>query len=402
MMNTVIQKISARQVLDCKARPMLEVDVFTQDGSMGRGAAPTGTSVGAHEAFVLRDYDVNEFNGLSVHKAVNTVETVIAPALLGMDAADQRAIDQRMLELDGTENKERLGGNSIYSVSIACLRAAAAAHKLTQPFNEFMLAPWKADSVEEAVELAVKVYQRLEQVISRYLGGKKPFLGGSYGWAAPSDDPDVVLQLMAQAVEECGCADKMAYCLDCASSEMYDRHTDTYLYGSRRVSREELIDHAAELIRKYPILFIEDLLAEDDWDGFVQAHQKLKGVKLIGDDFIVTNRRRLQKAYERHALDGFILKPNQVGTITEALDTHAYAQSNGLLTIPSGRSGGAVGDIVADLALALEAPISKNGAPKSGERLDKINSLLRASSDNPASHLWNLTEVFYPLCLQHA
>ena len=130
MMNTVIQKISARQVLDCKARPMLEVDVFTQDGSMGRGAAPTGTSVGAHEAFVLRDYDVNEFNGLSVHKAVNTVETVIAPALLGMDAADQRAIDQRMLELDGTENKERLGGNSIYSVSIACLRAAAAAHKM--------------------------------------------------------------------------------------------------------------------------------------------------------------------------------------------------------------------------------------------------------------------------------
>ena len=119
MMNTVIQKISARQVLDCKARPMLEVDVFTQDGSMGRGAAPTGTSVGAHEAFVLRDYDVNEFNGLSVHKAVNTVETVIAPALLGMDAADQRAIDQRMLELDGTENKERLGGNSIYSVLLA-------------------------------------------------------------------------------------------------------------------------------------------------------------------------------------------------------------------------------------------------------------------------------------------
>ena len=126
MMNTVIQKISARQVLDCKARPMLEVDVFTQDGSMGRGAAPTGTSVGAHGAFVLGDYDLHEFNGLSVHKAVNTVETVIAPALLGMDAADQRAIDQRMLELDGTENKERLGGNSIYSVSIACLRAAAA------------------------------------------------------------------------------------------------------------------------------------------------------------------------------------------------------------------------------------------------------------------------------------
>ena len=265
-MNTTIQKITARQVLDCKARPMVEVDVFTGDGSMGRGAAPTGTSVGAHEAFILRDHDAKEFDGLSVHKAVHVVETIIAPALLGMDASDQRAVDTRMLELDGTENKERLGGNSIYSVSIACLRAAAASHKvpvyrylkggaltgiplptfnvinggrypqLTQPFNEFMLAPWKADSVEEAVELAVKVYQHLEQVIGRYLGGKKPFLGGSYGWAAPSDDPDVILQLMAQAVEECGCSDKMAYCLDCASSEMYDKQSDTYLYAGHRVS----------------------------------------------------------------------------------------------------------------------------------------------------------------------
>ena len=430
-MNTTIQKITARQVLDCKARPMVEVEVCTGPPGRGPGSAPTGTSVGAHEAFILRDHDAKEFDGLSVHKAVHVVETIIAPALLGMDASDQRAVDTRMLELDGTENKERLGGNSIYSVSIACLRAAAASHKvpvyrylkggaltgiplptfnvinggrypqLTQPFNEFMLAPWKADSVEEAVELAVKVYQHLEQVIGRYLGGKKPFLGGSYGWAAPSDDPDVILQLMAQAVEECGCSDKMAYCLDCASSEMYDKQSDTYLYAGHRVSREELIDRAAELIQKYPILFIEDLMSEDDWDGFIKAHQRLKGVKLIGDDFIVTNQKRLQKAHECDSLDGFILKPNQVGTITEALDTHAYAQSYGMITIPSGRSGGAVGDIVADLALALEAPISKNGAPKSGERLDKINSLLRASSENPGSHLRDLTELFHPAYFQH-
>ena len=207
MMNTVIQKISARQVLDCKARPMLEVDVFTQDGSMGRGAAPTGTSVGAHEAFVLRDYDVNEFNGLSVHKAVNTVETVIAPALLGMDAADQRAIDR--VCWNWTERRtERATGRQLHLQRLHCLPARCGCcpqdagvpylrggvltniplptfnvinggryPQLTQPFNEFMLAPWKADSVEEAVELAVKVYQRLEQVISRYLGGKKALPG---------------------------------------------------------------------------------------------------------------------------------------------------------------------------------------------------------------------------------
>lgn len=416
-MNTRIKSICARQVLDCKARPMLEVDVYTEGGTLGRGAAPTGTSVGKYESFILRDGDKSEYNGLSVHKAAKIVENTIAPKLIGMDVLAQHDIDQKMINLDGTPDKHVLGGNSIYSVSVACLRAAAASQNkhvyqylaeeplstiplptfnvinggrnndITQAFNEFILAPYHATSVEEAVAIAVAVYQKLEYVISDYMGGKKPLLGGSYGWVAPSSDPDVVLGLLSQAVAECGYTDKVCYCLDCASSEMYDPKTDTYELKGQRVSSDELIDYVEMLTEKYKLLFIEDLLDENDWDGFIKAHRKLKHTNLIGDDFIVTNLERLQKAYEMDAIDGFILKPNQVGTITESLDANLYAQNKGLLVIPSGRSGGTVGDIVADLALGLRLPISKNGAPKSGERLDKLNSLLRASSENPCNNM---------------
>lgn len=422
-MDTKIQSIRARQVLDCKARPMLEVDVFTGGGAMGRGSAPTGTSVGMYESFVLRDDNINEYNGMSVHKAAQIVEQSIAPALIGMDVQDLSAVDRRMIELDGTADKHVLGGNSIYSVSIACLRAAADAAEepvyryiagkplrtiplptfnvvnggrypgLTQGFNEFILAPWKADSVEHAVEIAVKVYQKLERVISSYLGGKKPFLGGSYGWAAPSSDPAVVLELILEAAEQCGYGDRVALCLDCASSEMYDAQTKTYEYNGRRVSSDELIGVMEELTARFPLLFVEDLLDENDWDGYVKAHQRLSRTNLIGDDFIVTNISRLKRAYKLKALDGFILKPNQVGTITEALETYQFAKEKNLITIPSGRSGGTVGDIIADLSLGLETTISKNGAPKSGERLDKINSLLRASSENPGSRLADCTKI---------
>lgn len=396
---------------------MLEVDVYTDNGIMGRGAAPTGTSVGIHESFILRDHDPNEYDGMSVHQAVRAVEEQIAPALIGMDVTDQRAVDTRMIQLDGTEDKHILGGNSIYSVSIACLRAAAAEVKqpvyrylagrplktiplptfnivnggrypdLVQGVNEFILAPWKAECVEQAVEIAVKVYQKLEEVISDYLGGRKPALGGSYGWAAPSSDPAVILELMTRAAEQCGYGDRVAFCLDCASSEMYNSQDGTYEYNGRRVSEAELVEHMEELTRRFPLIFVEDLLDEDAWSGYEAAHQRLRRTNLIGDDFIATSLSRLQRAYDNHEIDGFILKPNQVGSITEALDTYRFAQEHGLLAIPSGRSGGAVGDIVADLCLGLETLISKNGAPKSGERLDKINSLLRASSENPGSCL---------------
>lgn len=422
-MNTKIHSINARQVLDTKARPMLEVDVYTGSGHYGRGSAPTGTSVGMYESFVLRDGNLEDYNGMSVHKAVDIVLNTIAPALVGMDVCDLRSIDQIMIQLDGTPNKKKLGGNSIYSVSVACLRAAANALQIplyryvaggslktiplptfnvvnggrngsvTQAFNEFILAPYLADSVEEAVAIGVDVYHNLKPVITHFQKGIEPSIGGSYGWAAPSNDPKQILELMAEAVEKCGYTNKMAYCIDCASSEMYDSTTNTYELKGKRVSADEIIDYIRLLSESFPLVFVEDILDENDWNNFAKAHQTITKTNIIGDDFIVTNLSRLQKAYEMNAIDGFILKPNQVGTITEALDAHKYAIERDLLVIPSGRSGGTVGDIVADLSLGLQTKISKNGAPKSGERLDKINSLLRASNENPGSTISDVTKI---------
>lgn len=408
-----IKTIKARQILDCKARPMLEVDVYTTGGDIGRGSAPTGTSVGMHESYIIRDGVEGEYAGMGVHRAARIVEDIIAPQLVGMDVCDQQAIDETMLALDGTPNKSNLGGNSIYSVSIACLRAAAAANHvpvyryvagttikqiplptfnvvnggrykhLTQSFNEFMIAPYKAENIEEAVLIAVSVYQRLESVITRYLKGESPSLGGSYGWAAPSDDPYEVLALICEAVDLCGYSDKVAYCLDCASSEMYDKSNDTYELKGKRVKADDIIEEVSMLSEKFNLIFVEDILDENDWNGFARAHRHLHRTNIIGDDFIVTNVERLKRAYEANSIDGFILKPNQVGTITKALCAYRFAAEHGLLAIPSGRSGGTVGDIIADLSIGLSSEISKNGAPKSGERLDKINALLRASSENP-------------------
>lgn len=421
-MNTTIKQLRARQILDCKARPMVEVDLITEDGTMGRGSAPTGTSVGMYESFVLRDDDPNEYKGMSVHKAVQNVLDTIAPAIIGMDVRDQEAIDERMIALDGTPNKRHLGGNAIYSVSIAALRAAAASEGMpvyrylaggtiqhtplptfnvinggqngyvTQAFNEFMLAPYKASCVEEAVEMGVTVHSKLEAVLQRYT--KAPLLlGKSYGWAAPSSDPKEVLTLLAEAVDQCGYTGKMAYALDCASSEMYDEKTNTYELKGARVSGEELIDFANMLTKTFDLVFIEDLMDENDWDGFAHAHALLTRTCLIGDDFTVTNTQRLQKAYERQCVDGFILKPNQVGTLTESFRTHAFAKEHGLFTVPSGRSGGTVGDIVADLSVGLHAKISKNGVPRTGERLDKINVLLRASNESGGCSLCDLSDL---------
>lgn len=422
-MSSRIRSIAARQILDCKARPMLEVDIVTEDGVLGRGSAPTGTSVGMYEAFVLRDGNPEDYGGMSVHKAVRCVEEVIAPALKGMDVMDQQGVDRRMIQLDGTPNKSRLGGNTIYSTSIACLRAAAATRQIpvyrhlaggpleiiplptfnvinggrrggiVQAFNEFILVPLGAQTVEQAVAMGIQVFQRLKSVITRFQNGREPLVGGSYGWSAPSSDPETVLELMAGAVEECGLTGRMAYALDCASSEMYDKSTNSYELRDHRVNADEIIACIRSLSEKFPLVFAEDILGEDDWDGFERAHRVITRTNLIGDDLIVTNRARLERACELGAVDGFILKPNQVGTITEALETFAFARQRGLLAIPSGRSGGAVDDVVADVCLGLQVPISKNGAPRSGERLNKINSLLRASSENPGSHLGDLSAL---------
>ncbi|MCI8834139.1 MAG: phosphopyruvate hydratase [Ruminococcus sp.] len=421
-MSSKIKSVHARQIVDCKCRPMVEVDVVTEDGYLGRGCAPTGSSVGKFESCVLRDNDPSEYHGLSVHKAVDNVNNIIAPALIGMDVADQKAIDRKMIELDGTPEKKVLGGNAIYSVSIATFRAAAeAAHQtlydyiaggsiktvpvpsfnvvngghyatLTQPFNEFIIMPYGADSIYDSVEMGINTFQELEKVITKYLG-RKPEVAPSYGYAAPSEDPEVILNLISEAIENCGYTGKIGFAFDCASSEMYDRESSTYLLKGKRVSAEELIAYTKMLTEKFNFVFIEDLLDEEDWENYPKANKEITRTNIIGDDFIVTNRARLERAYELNALDGFILKPNQVGTITEALETYEYAQAHDMLAITSGRAGGVIGDVVMDLAVGLQVGFIKNGAPRSGERIDKLNFLMRACDLAPGCKLADISSI---------
>ena len=411
-----IASVVARQVLDCKARPLVEVEITTDTGYVGRGASPTGSSVGAHEAFVLRDGDRSEYNGLSVHRAVSAVTDEIAPVLVGAELDDPRSLDRVLIELDSTPDKHRLGGNAIYSTSIALLRAASAAAgtptytyvggllglkppttvpapsfnminggryaDIFQTFNEFLVVPFRADSIESAVEKGVSLFGVLGEVLARRLG-RAPLIASSYGYVAPSSDPRVVMEVLSEAVERAGCADIMAFALDCASSEVYDKSSQTYAFNGERVTAEALIDYARALSVDFPMVFIEDLLNGDDWDGFTKAAQTIDRSIILGDDLIVTNRDRLERAVTTSAVDGFILKPNQVGTIAEALDCFEYASQNAILTIPSGRSGGVIDDVVMDLAMGLGAPFQKNGAPRSGERIEKLNFLLRAAERIP-------------------
>lgn len=406
-MSSKIKSVHARQIVDCKCRPMVEVDVITEDGYLGRGCAPTGSSVGMFESCVLRDNNPSEYHGLSVHKAVDNVNNIIAPALIGMDVTDQKAIDRKMIDLDGTSEKKVLGGNAIYSTSIAVFRAAAEAshqtlynymaggeittvpvpsfnvvnggryEELTQPFNEFIIMPYGASSIYEAVEMGINTFQELEKVITKFLG-HKPNVAPSYGYAAPSEDPEIILNLISEAISNCGYTGKIGFALDCASSEMYDRKNNTYLLKGQRVTADELIAYTKMLAEKFDFVFIEDLLDEEDWESYPKAHKEITRTNIIGDDFIVTNLGRLQRAYDLNAIDGFILKPNQVGTISEALDAYEFAKVHHLLAVPSGRAGGVIGDVVMDFAVGLQVGFIKNGAPRSGERIDKLNFLMRA------------------------
>lgn len=416
-----IQSVHARQIIDCKCRPMVEVDVITDDGHIGTGAAPTGSSVGMYESFVLRDGDPGEYRGLSVHQAVANVNEIIAPRLIGMDVTDQAAIDRAMIELDGTPDKHILGGNAIYSVSVAAYRAAAASagvplydyiaqggvrtvpipsfnvlnggnnNGIKQAFNEFLVMPYRAADIEQAVEIAVLVFQELGRVIQEYTGAP-PLVGGSYGWCAPSEDPAVCLDLIAQAIANCGYTDQCAFALDCASTEMYEQGKGYYLNGEYLTSAE-LVAYAKGLTEQYDFVFIEDLLDEDDWAGYQLAHREITRTLIIADDLTVSNQARIQRAHESRSIDGFILKPNQVGTITEALEAHRYAQEHGLLSITSGRSGGVVGDVVMDLAVGLQIPFIKNGCPRSGERIDKLNFLMRVKDTHPGCHMANIDHL---------
>ena len=402
-----IKNIRARQLLDGNGRPVIEVDVVTDGGHLGRAGASTGTSVGANEAIVLRDGDPKLYGGMSVYKAIDNVEKIIAPALIGMDVLDQEAIDRVMIDLDGTRYKTSLGGNSIYATSIAVSRAAACVCSLplcrsvaknppthvftptsnvvnggtvagkTLAFQEFMIVPCGTKDANFAVRMIVEVFARLGQVIKKEMGQVH---AGSYsGYGVPTDDPFGVMDMIVDAVSSLGYQNNICYALDCAASEFFDKDEAAYCYRGKWVSRDELIDELVRLADRYPLAFIEDALDENDFEGYAIASQKINSL-IIGDDLLCTSVDRAKTAYEMGAVRGMVFKPNQAGTLTEALEAAEYMLSRDMLVVASGRAGGVTDAPEKELAIALGLAMAKNGAPL-GTRTIGHNFMLRTAEE---------------------
>jgi len=417
-----IAAVRAREILDSKARPMVEVDVWTAGGVMGRGASPCGTSVGQHEAFILRDGGTR-YGGLGVRQAVTNVIEIISPAIRGKSALDQRAIDKLMIELDGTPNKSRLGANAIYSASIGVARAAAnslrvplyrylggpeanllpvpmfnmvngGTHATTRvEFQEFLLIPAAAKTYSEALRTGVEVFSVLGEVITRRFGKNRLSIGSSAGYAAPTSEPTGILESLLQAAEAAGYGGQCRVGLDCAASHFYDPKAGCYCWRGKATGRHELIAYLEELAQSYDLFMIEDPLEEDDFEGFAELTRRLHAL-IVGDDLFVTNLERLKKGISLGAANAMVLKPNMVGTISEALEAARYAREHGYRVVGSGRAGGSIDDPIPDIAVAAGAPLVKFGAPRTGERLGKQNCLLRIEEELGESARFAGPEVF--------
>ncbi len=409
-MFTTIVDVKAREILDSRGNPTVEVDVLLDDGSFGRAAVPSGASTGAFEACELRDSGAKRYMGKGVLNAVKNVNEKIAPEVLGADAALQEELDQLMIELDGTLHKSRLGGNAIYALSVAVARAAAeslkvplyrylggiAAHSLPIPlfnminggpyshvdveFQEFMLAPIGAKNYREALRMGVEVFYRVGEVIKKRYGQERLHLGHSAGYAAPVGNPAEMIETLLEAAGVAGYEGKFQVGLDCAASHFYDNKRDCYLFQRKEASRDNIITYLEHLASSYPILMIEDPLQEDDFEGFAEITKRLNLV-VAGDDLFVTDPERLNKGILLGAANAMIFKPNMVGTLTEAFDAAALARRHAYSIIPSCRAGGSVDDPIPDVTVALNAPFVKLGAPRSGERTTYQNRLLRIEEE---------------------
>jgi enolase len=409
MPDAAIAGVKARELLDSKARPMVEVDVWTSEGAAGRATSPCGTSVGKHEAVVLRDGGVR-YGGLGVRRAVQHVQEIIAPAIIGKPVLDQQGLDELLVALDGTPNKARLGANAVYSVSTAVARAGAAT--LRQPlyrylggaeatlipvpmFNvvnggtygwgrmeiqEFLLIPTGAPSYAEAQRMGVEIFTALGEIIARTYGPDRAG-GGSYaGHAAPTSDPERVLDCLLEAAEAAGYGGRCRLGLDCAASHFYDEQAGRYRFRGRDASRDDLIRYLETLCASYSLLVLEDPLEEDDFEGYAEITKRV-GSLVIGDDFFVTNLARLERGVALGAAHGMILKPNMVGTISEAMAAARYAREHHYIVIGSCRAGGSVDDPIPDVAVAAGASLVKFGAPRTGERLAMQNGLIRIEEE---------------------
>ena len=402
----IIEQVGAREILDSRGNPTIEVEVALDDGTLARAAVPSGASTGEHEAVELRDGDPARYGGKGVEKAVAAVLDEIGPELIGMEAVDQRLIDQRLVDLDGTPDKSRLGANAILGVSLAVAKAAAEssglelfryvggpnAHVLPVPMmnilnggahadtsvdvQEFMIAPLGADSYREALRWGAEVYHALKSVLKSK--GLSTGLGDEGGFAPDLPGTRAALDLIVEAIGKAGLTvgRDVALALDVAATELYSE--GSYSYEGKKLSSAELTEVWRELVGAYPLVSIEDPLAEDDWDGWVALTQELGDkVQLVGDDLFVTNPERLEEGILRGAANALLVKVNQIGTLSETLDAVTLAHSSSYRCMMSHRSGETEDTTIADLAVATGCGQIKTGAPARSERVAKYNQLLR-------------------------
>ncbi len=403
-MSALISKIRAREVLDSRGNPTVEVEVETGSGVTASAIVPSGASTGIYEALELRDGG-DRFHGKGVLKAVSAVVDEIAPALKGMNVGEQRSIDEAMIELDGTPNKSRLGGNALLGVSVACAKAAAASQGLRLyeyiggndasvlpvpffniinggqhagndlDFQEFMVVPEGADNFREALRIGSEIYHELKTQLRAEYGRDAINVGDEGGFSPPMSQPEEVLDAVLKAVEEMGYGGVVSLGMDIAASSFY-KDGQGYSVAGNLLSRGELIDLYCELVDSYPIVSIEDPLEEEDYEGFVVATRRLP-IQILGDDIFVTNPEKLRRGIEMGAANALLWKVNQIGTLTEALEAAKMATENGYAVQASHRSGETEDAFVADLAVGIGCGQMKSGAPARGERTAKYNQLLR-------------------------
>lgn len=410
-----IRSIHAREIIDSRGNPTVEVDVLLESGDVGRSAVPSGASTGEHEAIELRDGDKGRFLGKGVTKAVNNVNNSIAPALIGQDCLNQRGIDSLMIEMDGTPNKSKLGANAILGVSLAVSRAASQlleipyyrylggcnAHLLPVPLmnilnggqhadnnldiQECMIVPHGAASFKEAMRMGAEVFHNLKKVLGEQ--GKNTAVGDEGGFAPAVDSNEEGLSVIMTAIEKAGYkpGEDISLALDVASSEFYDKSSNMYVLEAEakpKKSAEELVAFYEDLCKKYPIVSIEDGMAEDDWNGWELLTQKLgTKIQLVGDDLFVTNRKRLVDGISRGVANSILIKLNQIGSLTETLDVIEIAKKAKYTNVISHRSGETEDSTIADLAVAVNAGQIKTGSLCRTDRMVKYNQLLRIEEE---------------------
>ena len=412
---SLIDNIVAREILDSRGNPTVEVDVYLDSGAFGRAAVPSGASTGEHEAVELRDGDKARYLGKGVQKAVENVNEIICNELLDMDALEQVEIDRTMIELDGTENKGKLGANAILGVSLAVAKAAANeleiplyryiggtnAKTLPVPmanilnggahssapidFQEYMVMPVGSSSFKEGIRCVAEVFHNLKNIL--HDKGLSTTVGDEGGFAPDLKDNEEPLKVIMQAIEKAGYKpyDDVCIAMDPASSEFYDKDKKKYIFkksDKRELSSAEMVDFYAHLVNNYPIISIEDATAEDDWEGWKILTEKLgKKVQLVGDDLFVTNVKRLQMGLDKGVANSILIKVNQIGSLTETLDSIELAKTHNYTSVVSHRSGETEDTTIADIVVATNAGQIKTGSASRSDRIAKYNQLLRIEEE---------------------